>query len=65
MIKFKSSIGGGIMNKSTDEIKINMSNGALTYEITIQKFAINCNTKEWLLEQIKEHLEKIMGSDNK
>ena len=52
------------MNKSTDEIKINMSNGALTYEITIQKFAINCNTKEWLLEQIKEHLEKIMGSDN-
>ena len=53
-----------MMYKSTDEIKINMSNGALTYEITIQKFAINSNTKEWLLEQIKEQLEKIMGSDN-
>ena len=43
------------------EIKISMSNGALTYEITLQKFAINCNTKEWLLEQIKVHLEEIIG----
>lgn len=49
------------MKKNTDEIKITMSNGALTYEITLQKFAINCNTKEWLLEQIKEHLEEIIG----
>ena len=53
------------MKNKTDEIRINMSNGALTYEIILQKFAINCNTKEWLLEQIKEHLEEIMGSDNK
>lgn len=51
------------MKNNTDEIKISMSNGALTYEITLQKFAINCNTKEWLLEQIKEHLEETIGND--
>lgn len=51
------------MKNKTDEIKINMSNGALTYEITIQKFAINCNTKEWLLEQVRQHLEEIMVGD--
>lgn len=51
------------MKNNTDEIKITMSNGALTYEITLQKFTINGNTKEWLLEQIKEHLEEIIGDD--
>ena len=51
------------MKINTDEIKITMSNGALTYEITLQKFAINVNTKEQLLEQIKEHLEEIIGDD--
>ena len=49
------------MKINTDEIKITMSNGALTYEIILQKFAINGNTKEWLLERIKEHLEEIIG----
>lgn len=43
-----------------DEIKISMSNGALQYEIIIKKFAINCNTKDWLLEQIKEYLEELI-----
>ena len=47
-----------------DEIKITMSNGALTYEITLQKFAINKNTKEWLIEEIKAHLETIMEGIN-
>ena len=49
------------MKNNTNEIKISMSNGALTYEITLQKFAINCNTKKWLLEQIEEYLEEIIG----
>lgn len=52
------------MKNNTDEIKITMSNGALTYEITLKKFAINCNTKKWLLEQIEEHLEEIIGVSN-
>ena len=52
------------MKNNTDEIKISMSNGALTYEITLQKFAINCNTKKWLLEQIEEHLKQIIGGKN-
>ena len=52
------------MKNSTDEIKISLSNGALTYEITLQKFAINYNTKEWLLEEIKKHLDEIMGETN-
>ena len=48
---------------NTNEIKITMSNGALTYEISIQKFAINCNTKEWLLEEIKSKLDGIIGDE--
>ena len=43
-----------------EEIKVTMTNGALTYEITLQKFAINENTKEWLLDEVKKHLEEIM-----
>ena len=46
-----------------DEIKISMSNGALKYEITIKKFAINFNTKDWLLEQIKEYLEELIAKN--
>ena len=49
------------MKYNTDEIKISLSNGTLTYEITINKFAINCNTKKWLLEQIEKNLEEIIG----
>lgn len=49
------------MKYNTDEIKISLSNGTLTYEITIKKFAINCNTKKWLLEQIEKNLEEIIG----
>lgn len=52
------------MRNNTDEIKICISNGFLTYEITLQKFAINCNTKGWLIEQFKEHLEEIIGVSN-
>lgn len=49
---------------NNDEIKISLSNGTLTYEITIKKFAINCNTKKWLLEQIEKNLEEIIrGKD--
>lgn len=48
---------------NTYGIKITMSNGALTYEISIQKFAINCNTKEWLLEEIKSKLDGIIGDE--
>jgi len=50
-----------IMN---DEIKITMSNGTLTYEITLQQYAINENTREWLLKEIKAHLEAIMEDFN-
>ena len=46
-----------------DEIKISMSNGALKYEITIKNWAINCNTKNWLLEQIKEYLEELIAGN--
>lgn len=49
---------------NTDEIKITMTNGALTYEIILQKFAINCNTKDWLLDQVKAHLEEIIEENN-
>lgn len=52
------------MKNSTDEIKISLSNGALTYEITLQKFAINYNTKEWLLEEIEKHLDKILKGES-
>jgi len=47
-----------------DEIKITMSNGTLTYEITLQQYAINENTREWLLKEIKAHLEAIMEDFN-
>lgn len=52
------------MRNNNDEIKVCMSNGALTYEITIQKFAVNSNTKDWLIEKIKEQIDEIIGSDN-
>lgn len=47
-----------------DEIKITITNGALTYEITLKQWAINENTKEWLIEEIKTHLETIMEDIN-
>lgn len=43
-----------------EKIEIMMTNGALAYKITLQKYAINENTKEWLLEEIKTHLETLM-----
>ena len=51
------------MKNNIDEIKISLSNGALMYELTIKKIAINYNTKKWLLEQIEKNLEEIIGVD--
>lgn len=50
------------MNK--EEITITVSNEALTQNITIQKWAINENTKDYLIERAKEFIEEILGDSN-
>lgn len=43
-----------------ETIKIIISNNALNYELNIQKWAVNCNTKKWLMEKITEFLNDVL-----
>ena len=43
-----------------ETIKIIISNNALNYELNIQKWAVNCGTKKWLMEKITEFLNDIL-----
>ena len=43
-----------------ETIKVIISNNALNYELNIQKWAVNCNTKKWLMEKITEFLNDVL-----
>lgn len=42
-----------------DKVKIVVSNGAITYEITMPKWAINGNTKEFLKREAIKFIDNI------
>lgn len=46
-----------------EPIKIIVSNGALKFELNIEKWAINCNTKEYLIEKVTEYINEIIQED--
>ena len=48
------------MNKE-EPIKVVVSDGAITYELTIEKWAVNRNTKQWLFDEINKFLNEILG----
>ena len=48
------------MNKE-EPIKVVVSDGAVTYEITIEKWAVNSNTKQWLFDEVNRFLIEILG----
>ena len=41
-------------------IKISICNGAIQYELTLEKWAVNCNTKQFLYEEIKRFLDDVI-----
>ena len=42
-----------------DEVKIIVSNRAITYAITLPKWAINCNTRDFLKEETIKFIDNI------
>lgn len=41
-------------------IKISICNGAIQYELSLEKWAVNCNTKQFLYKKIKSFLDDVI-----